>query len=37
MYVAKVRIRDTVLYVSALEEYKAEVIEILETLGYWKE
>ncbi|MBQ8802854.1 MAG: DUF3592 domain-containing protein [Tyzzerella sp.] len=37
MYVAKVRIRDTVLYVSALEEYKADAIGILKTIGYWKE
>ena len=37
LYVAKVRIRDTIIYVSAKVEYKAEVIEILDTLGYWKE
>lgn len=37
MYVAKIRIRDTVIYVSALEEYKEEAVELLETLGYWKE
>lgn len=37
VYVAKVRIRDIVLYVSAKTEYKAEVIDILEELGYWKE
>lgn len=37
MYVAKVRIGDTVLYVSALEEYKADAIGILKTIGYWKE
>lgn len=37
LYAAKVRIRDTIIYVSAKVEYKAEVIEILDTLGYWKE
>lgn len=37
LYVAKVRIRDTVIYVSAKVDYKAEVKEILDTLGYWKE
>lgn len=37
MYVAKVLIRDTVLYVSALEEYKEDAIGILKTIGYWKE
>lgn len=37
LYVAKVRIRDTVIYVSAKTEYKTEVVEILDTLGYWKE
>lgn len=36
-YVAKVRVRDTVVYVSEKVEYKAEVVEILETLGYWKD
>ena len=36
-YVAKIRIRDTVIYISALAEYKQEVIELLEALGYWKE
>lgn len=37
LYVAKVRIRDTVIYVSAQVEYKSEVVELLEELGYWKE
>ena len=37
LYVAKVRIRDTVIYISAKVDYKAEVKEILDTLGYWKE
>ncbi len=35
-YIAKIRIRDTVIYVSALLEYKSEAIELLETIGYWK-
>ena len=37
LYVAKVRIRDTIIYVSAKVEYKEDVKEILDTLGYWKE
>lgn len=37
LYVAKIRIRDTVIYVSAQVEYKSEVVELLEKLGYWKE
>lgn len=37
MYVVKVRLRDTVVYGAALAENKNEVIDILETLGYWKE
>lgn len=37
LYVAKVRIRDTVIYVYAKVDYKAAVKETLDTLGYWKE
>ena len=37
MYAVKVRFRDTVVYAAALPENKAEVIDILKTLGYWKE
>lgn len=37
LYVAKIRIRDTVICVSAKIEYKSEVVELLETLGYWKD
>lgn len=37
LYVAKARIRDTVIYVSAKVEYKSEVVELLDDLGYWKE
>lgn len=37
MYVAKIQMRDTVVYVSAKVEYKSKVTEILEELGYWKE
>ena len=37
LYVAKVRIRDTVIYVSAKAEYKAVAVDILKTLGYWKD
>lgn len=36
-YVAKIRIRDTVIYVSAKVDYKAEIVEILDTLDYWKD
>ena len=35
-YVAKIRIRDTIVYVSALSEYKNEAVELLEVIGYWK-
>jgi len=37
MYVVKARCRDTVVYAAALPENKEEVIDILQTLGYWKE
>lgn len=37
LYMAKIRIRNSVIYVSAQAEYKAEVVELLETIGYWKE
>ncbi len=37
LYVAKVRVTDTVIYVSALAEYKEQAVEILKELGYWKE
>lgn len=36
-YVAKIRIRNTIVYVSALSEYKDEAVELLEVIGYWKE
>ena len=36
LYVAKVRITDTVIYVSARAEYKPEAVGLLEKLGYWK-
>lgn len=35
LYVAKIRIRDTMIYVSAKAEYKPEVVELLDELGYW--
>jgi len=35
-YVAKIRIRDTIIYVSALKEYKDDVVELLTSIGYWK-
>lgn len=37
LYVSKIRIKDTVLYVSAQAEYKSTAEEILKELGYWKE
>ena len=37
LYAAKVRIRDTVIYVSAKAEYKFKAAELLKELGYWKE
>ncbi len=37
LYVAKIRISDTVLYVSAQAEYKPKAEELLKELGYWKE
>lgn len=37
LYVAKIRMKDTVMYVSAKVEYKSEVMELLKELGYWKE
>lgn len=36
LYVAKIRIRDTVLYVSAQARYKPKAEELLKQLGYWK-
>ncbi len=36
-YVAKIRIRDTIIYVSALAECKDDVVELLESIGYWKD
>ena len=35
-YAAKIRIRNTVVYVSALSEYKNEAVELLKVIGYWK-
>ncbi|MGI6262063.1 MAG: DUF3592 domain-containing protein [Acutalibacteraceae bacterium] len=37
VYVAKIRISDTVLYVSAQAEYKPKAEALLKELGYWKE
>lgn len=37
LYVAKVRNRDIVIYVSAKKEYKPKAVELLEDLGCWKE
>ena len=37
LYVAKIRISDTILYVSAQANYKPKAEELLKDLGYWKE
>lgn len=37
LYTAKIRIGDTVLYVSAKAECKQNAEELLKELGYWKE
>ena len=36
IYVAKIRITNTVIYVWTPIEQKAEAIEFLESIGYWK-
>lgn len=36
-YTAKIRYRDTVIYVSAKSEYKAQVVGLLKAIRYWKE
>lgn len=36
-YAAKIRVGDTVVYVSALSDYKDEALEIIEKIGYRKE
>lgn len=36
-YVAKIRIRNTIIYVSALTEYKDDIVELLKSIGYWKD
>lgn len=36
LYIAKIRVGSTVIYVSALVEEKAEVVELLGSIGYWK-
>lgn len=37
LYIAKVRVRNTVIYTSVRTERKNEVVELLDRLGYWKE
>ncbi len=36
-YVAKIRIRDTIIYIFTLKEYKDDVVNLLESIGYCKE
>ena len=36
IYVAKIRITDTVVYVWTPIEYKADVVDLLDSIGYWK-
>lgn len=35
-YTAKIRIRDTIIYVSAITENKEGIVKLLESIGYWK-
>ena len=37
MYTAKIRVRNTVIYVAATPEYKEAAIDLLEEIGYWEE
>ena len=37
IYVAKIRITDTVVYVWTPIEYKADVVDLLDSIGYWKD
>lgn len=36
IYVAKIRIADTVIYVWTPIEYKADIVDLLDSIGYWK-
>lgn len=36
-YVAKIRITNTVVYVTAPLEQKADIVDLLDRIGYWKE
>lgn len=37
VYVAKIRFIDTIIYVWTPLEYKADVVDLLESIGYWKD
>lgn len=37
LYIAKIRISDTVIYTSVRAEYKNEIVKLLDKLGDWKE
>ena len=36
-FAAKIRIRNTLIYVFTLAEYKNDAVSLLETIGYWKD
>ena len=36
-YVAKIRVTNTVIYVWTPLEQKAEVVDFLDSIGYWKD
>lgn len=37
VYVAKIRVTDTIIYVWTPIELKADVVELLDSIGYWKD
>ena len=37
VYVAKIRLIDTIIYVWTPLEYKADVVDLLDSIGYWKD
>ena len=37
VYVAKIRLIDSIIYVWTPLEYKADVVELLDSIGYWKD
>ena len=37
VYVAKIRLIDSIIYVWTPLEYKADVVDLLDSIGYWKD